>query len=538
MAPSGNVSGNVSGSDLDLRGYARVLWRHKLLITLAVALVVGGAMAFTLTRTPIYRASAKLLVQPSLTESLFDRTLGFRPDAARALRNEILVLRSKPVTAAVAGVLGTAPGVDATASTDTDVITISADSADPERAAEVANTYARAYIEVRLNQTVSELLAATGEIEATIDELDTLITQIEARIAAAPLAEQAARREQARPELASLTEQQALFRQKVRELSVDTALKTGGAQLVTEATAPGVPVSPRPIQNAGLAAVVGLVLGIGLALMREFLDDSIKTKDDLERVVPGLPVLGLIPVVAGWRRSDRAHLAAVHEPSSPAAEAYRTLRTSVQFLAVDRPTGVIQITSAGPGEGKTTTLANLAVTLARAGYRVVVVCCDLRRPRVHEFFGLENAVGLTSVLLGQLPLARAVQTVPGLDRLHVLASGPLPPNPSELLASRRTAEVLSQLRAAGYIVLVDSPPLLPVTDGLVLAKRMDAVLLVAVSGLTTRKEATRSVELLQQVGAPLVGTVLNGVTADATYGYYYASERTTRAPAPQARSAR
>jgi capsular exopolysaccharide synthesis family protein len=187
----------------------------------------------------------------------------------------------------------------------------------------------------------------------------------------------------------------------------------------------------------------------------------------------------------------------------------------------------LQVTSANAREGKTTTLANLAVALARSGQSVVVVCCDLRRPRVHEFFGLDNEIGFTSVLLGKVPLARAVQDVPAQTRLSLLASGPLPPNPSELLSSKRTVEVLGSLQAEFDIVLIDSPPVLPVTDALVLSGRVDATLLIGVAGATTRKEATRAVELLRQVDAPLVGSVLNGVDVEGGYGYndqYYRYE--------------
>jgi non-specific protein-tyrosine kinase len=215
----------------------------------------------------------------------------------------------------------------------------------------------------------------------------------------------------------------------------------------------------------------------------------------------------------------------IEDPTSPAAEAYRTLRTSIQFLGLEQPMRTLQVTSANPQEGKTTTLANLAVALARSGSTVAIVCCDLRRPRVHEFFGLENDVGFTSVLLGKVPLAGAVQEVPDQARLSLLASGPLPPNPSELLSSRRTVEVFGSLQAEYDFVLIDAPPVLPVTDALVLSGRVDATLLVAVAGATTRKEAARAVELLRQVDAPLVGAVLNGVDTEGSYGYAYQSYR-------------
>jgi capsular exopolysaccharide synthesis family protein len=280
-------------------------------------------------------------------------------------------------------------------------------------------------------------------------------------------------------------------------------------------------VSPTPRRNVLLGLLLGLVLGVGSVVLLEHLDDSIKSKEDIERNAPGLMVLGVIPLVPQWRDRTQTRLVAMTEPNSPTAEAYRTLRTSIQFLGLDRSLRVLQVTSPVASEGKSTTLANLAVALSQAGSRVVVVCCDLRRPRIHQFFGVPNEVGLTSVLLGQVPLTKALQSVPGQPRIMVLASGPIPPNPSELLSSQRTADLLSQIANQADIVLVDCPPVLPVTDAAVLARKVDGTLVVASAGMTTTKDLARTIQLLGQVDAPLLGVVLNGGTAEAGYGYTY-----------------
>jgi capsular exopolysaccharide synthesis family protein len=229
----------------------------------------------------------------------------------------------------------------------------------------------------------------------------------------------------------------------------------------------------------------------------------------------------MIPVVGSWKSRSEARVISRVEPSSPAAEAYRSLRTSINFLGVDRSMRIIQVTSSNASEGKTTTIANLAVALARAGERVVIVNCDLRRPRVHEFFGLSDSVGFTNVFLGEMPISTAVQGVPGEPNLRLLASGKLPPNPSELLSSPRTDQIFLALKNQGAIVLVDCPPVLPVTDAAVLSSRVDGTVLVAAAGSTTSKDLARALELLHQVGAPIVGTVLNGVSAESGYGYQY-----------------
>jgi len=318
-----------------------------------------------------------------------------------------------------------------------------------------------------------------------------------------------------------LVTQQGTFKQRLDQIQVDAGLTTGRAQLVTSASIPRTPIKPTPVRSGILALVVGLVLGVGLAFLRDHLDDSIKTKEDLDRAAPGLPVIGLIPEVPEWKDKTAPRVVSLSDSRSAATEAYRTLRTSIQFLGLNGPLRALQITSPGAQEGKSTTIANLAVALAGMGQRVVIVCCDLRRPRIHEFFGLDNAVGLTSVLLGQEPLNVALQNVAERPGLSVLASGPLPPNPADLLSSQRTTEVLKALQGHADIVLVDSPPVLPVTDSLILSAKVDATLLNCLAGVTTRKEISRAAELLRQVDAPLVGTILNGVTEGQPYGYYY-----------------
>jgi len=532
-------------SELELRDYLRVLRRRKLIVVATLVVVVAAAVISSLVQTPVYAAQARLLLQARSTESLFNSQTGQRNDPERLVQTEIEVLNSEPVRDAVRSQLGFSAKASGRAVGQTDVISVRAESTDPKRAAAVANAYATAYIDFRRKQAVDDILAAGEEIQTRVTDLQKQIDALDERSKAeaakarpGDALEQQTLLQSLSAQKAALAAQQGLFKQKLDELKVDSALKTGGAQLVGRASVPISPVRPTPRRNAILAAVMGLLLGVGLAFLRDYFDDSIKTKDDLERAVPGVAAIGIIPAVAGWKAKEEPRVVSVTDPKSSAAEAYRTLRTSIQFLGLEHPMRTLQMTSASAGEGKTTTLANLGVALANAGQNVIVVCCDLRRPRIHEFFGLDNKVGFTSVLLGDVPLPAALQPVPNVARLSLLASGPPPPNPSEMLSSHRAAEVFVALKARSDIVLIDSPPILPVTDALVLSRGVDATLLVCTARSTSRKEATRAAELLRQVDARVVGTVLNGVSSEGGYGEsyqyyrYYSKDEPKKGPGP------
>lgn len=218
--------------------------------------------------------------------------------------------------------------------------------------------------------------------------------------------------------------------------------------------------------------------------------------------------------------SGRPALIAAANPRSPVAEAYRQLRTNIQFSSLDRPCRTLMVTSTSPDEGKSTTLANLAVTIAQTGTAVILVDCDLRRPSLHELFDLGNIAGLTNLFIGEDPPRLLLQET-GIPNLQLLSSGPLPPNPSELLGSNRMGEVIELLQGEAHYLLFDSPPVVAVTDAAVLASRMDGVLLVIQAGRTTRDAAKKAKALLEKVNARLLGVVLNNVAYDASVHSYY-----------------
>ena len=556
-------------NEVELRDLLAVIRRQRSVVFATFLTVVAAALTVSFVQTPVYEGVVEILLQSNRSEEIFapDANTFVAADPAR-VETEIGVMKSLSVRQAVAEELGRPIEVSIEAQGETDLVRLTAESTDPEEAALWANTYAEVYISSRRQQLVDDLQRAITEVQAQLDQIDQQVEQpleeLDAQIEAAETEDQREALEAQREDLVEDVEareetaeaQRSAYATRLNQLQVAANLtQTGGAQIVSEALVPTSPIRPDPMRNGILAGVLGLVLGVGLAFLRENLDDTLKTKDDLQHAAGGLPVLGLIPAVTGWKDREKPRVVTITEPSSAAAEAYRSLRTSVQFIGLDHTIRALQITSPNASEGKTTTLANLAVALARAGERVIVASCDLRRPRIHEFLGLPDGdpakmpnddllrmadedllplagaplrgpsgeLGLTSVLLGKAPLAdglhEALRMVPGEGHLALLPTGPTPPNPSEVLSSGRTAELLDLLKSMCDILLVDSPPILPVTDALVLAKMVDATILVGTAGRTTRKEIHRSVELLHQVDAPLVGAVLNGVDPEGTYGY-------------------
>jgi tyrosine-protein kinase len=275
--------------------------------------------------------------------------------------------------------------------------------------------------------------------------------------------------------------------------------------------------------------VLGLLVGIGLAALREALDTTVKDAAGLAEQADA-PVLSTVPFDT---RARKAPLILADTTRSTRAEALRQLRTNLQFVNVDRPVRTILVTSAGPSEGKSTTACNLAIVFAEAGKRVVLVDADLRRPRLADYLNLEGAVGLTNVLVGQARLEVAVQQWNG-EKVFVLPSGSIPPNPSELLGSRHMTELLRRLEERFDAVIIDTPPLLPVTDAAVLASTVDGVVLVSRCGKTTVSQAKQAANSLKAVGARLLGCVLNmaptrGADAYTYYDYSRPEQRPQRA---------
>ena len=288
-----------------------------------------------------------------------------------------------------------------------------------------------------------------------------------------------------------------------------TAKVVGGPQLNPE------PVSPRPAVNLGFGLLLGLVVGAGGAVLREHLDVTVKSGEQLSEIA-GAPLLAVVPADP---RTPQSPSAAAKDPHSPRAEAYRHLRTNLRFANVDRSVQVLAVTSPLPGEGKSTTALNLAVAYAEAGQSVLLIEADMRCPNLAEYLGLEGAVGLSDLLAGLVDADDVIQRW-GRDRLGFLASGQVPPNPSELVGSAAMAALLEEQRKRFDIIVVDTPPLLPVTDAAALSPCVDGLVLVSRAAKTPQARVAAAMASLRAVDAPLLGCVLNAVRAKEGSGYY------------------
>jgi len=324
---------------------------------------------------------------------------------------------------------------------------------------------------------------------------------------------------------------------KLKETAISQGLRSSNIRVVDPAMIPSTPARPAKARNVMLAFLVGLVGGIGLALLREYLDNTVKTPDDIETLAR-LPSLAVVPQFAGSNGTDkkqrllqgfaanghekRIELVAQHLPKSQMSEAFRALRTSILLSQADHPPQVILVTSALPREGKTTAAANLAVTLAQLGDRTVLVDADLRKPGVGRLLNLGSGkyAGLSSYLAGVSSLDLVTVPHPAIPNLAAIPTGPLPPNPADLLSSHKLADAITELRTKYKFIVIDSPPVMAATDAVILSVQTDGVLLVVRSGETPKEAFTRTRDLLNSVKCRILGVVLNAVDSNAP-DYYY-----------------
>jgi capsular exopolysaccharide synthesis family protein len=507
--------------------YLRVVQRRKGWVISATLLVLAAALAYSFAETKVYTASATVLVQPTTTPGL-DQSGPQNTVGAAQIQTDAQLLTSVPVKDLVyTGIRGVfkgipgAPTPSVKTSPSDDLLTVSASSGTAVGAANIANAYALAFVKIQkqnLNLAYSQVVSSlNNQILALTVQEKLLQKQIPASTTKVSIQTQALE-----TQISALVNEGTGLAQTLAQVKIEQVSATGGVTVTSAAVAPKNPSAPKPSRDGAIGGLAGLVLGLLLAFGVDSVDDTVKSREDIERAFPRLPILGMIPFIESWKTPSEPQIASLDPRPSATSEAYRSLRTALQFARIDRDVKSLLITSAVAIEGKTATLANTAVTFSRSGSRTLVVSADLRRPRIGQFLGMSEEVGLSSVALGTATLDEAIQPVTDVPGLFFLGSGPLPAEAADFLASERVAEIFRSLKESFDIVLIDTPPIVPVTDAIVMTRYVDSVLLVISQGRTRRRSLARMRELLAHASAPIIGAVLNSTTTEARgYGYGY-----------------
>jgi len=514
---------------MELRGYFSIIWKWLWLIVLGTLLAGGTAYVVSRNTTPVYQASTTLLISEGRSPEMSDYSSILTSE--RLARTYSELLKKRPIMEEVISRfdLALTPGelagtVSVQLVRDTQLIELNVEGTDPQLAASIADEIPQVFIEqteamqsVRFASSKENLARQMAILEADMESIQQAIDGL--RSSEAP---DQAELVTLQGNLAQYQNSYSSLLKSYEDIRLTEVQAVNSVIVVEPAQAPQYPIRPRTLQNTLLAAVVGCMLAVGVAFLIEYLDDTIKTPDDVKSAI-NLPTLGAVTRIEGAEVEDK--LVTADSPRSPASEAYRILRTNLQFSAVDKPLRTLMITSASPTEGKSLTAANLGVVMAQTGLSVIIVDTDLRRPTLHRIFQLSREEGLTNALMDGNPTpARYLQST-RVDKLSVLAPGPLPPNPSELLASERMASFIEYLKECADIVIFDSPPCLAVTDAAVLSRQVDGVLLVVDAGASRRELAARAVGDLRKVGCNILGAVLNNLSPrESGYYYYYYAE--------------
>lgn len=528
--------------DLDIKVYARIIWHWAWLIVLCAISAAVAAYFMSSISIPVYQASATLLVNEGRGASVNMQDLLTSERIARTYSELIKRASTMEQVAARFNVEPTVlndalTAVNVTPVRDTQLIRISIEGTSAQLVAAVADTLPVVFIEEIKSVQSSRFDEARTNLHDRIEEISQQIEQTQIsidRIDNSPTAEESVELNRQRSRLNQLQSNYNSLLLSLENLNLTAAQSSDSITVVEQPIIPSAPIRPRVLVNTLLAAVVGAMLALGVIFLIEYLDDRVKTPSELSQIVDA-PVLGTItamPAVKkqGWRSKrnvEERQIIAAKEPRHPITEAYRALRSNLQFASVDLTLDTLLVTSANASEGKTTTISNLAVVLAQSGKSVILVDCDLRRPRLHRVFDCSQSPGLTEAML-----AEAESIVPYLhktevENLRIFPSGQIPPNPADLLGSKRMQRMIERMKEEADVILFDAPPLLVVTDAAILAQSVKGVVLVIDATNTVRTALIRSLDTLQRANANLFGIVINRLVRTPrsyeyyTYGSYY-----------------
>jgi capsular exopolysaccharide synthesis family protein len=511
---------------MELRHYAQLARKWLWLVILCAVLAGGAAYVVSKKSTPIYQASTKLLVNQASTASQLSPGYTDILSSQQLARTYANLLADGPVVEGMAQRLGLPTDqrsisrlqrdISVAPIRDTQLLEVKVEGPDPTLIALIANTLPAVFIDRNQQMQLGRVSGLKTSLEKEITSVQDDIARAQSGLSSDP---EEAQRQRLETSLAQYRTTLSSLANNYNQIRIAEAQATNNVVIAKPAIVPLSPVRPRTMTNVLLAMIVGGMLAVGAAFLVEYLDDSVKSPDDVTRVT-GLSTLGAIARLKDAAGTQRQLISWV-QTKAPETEAYRTLRTNIQFSSVDKPIRTLLVTSSGPGEGKSTTAANLAVVMAQTGQKVILVDTDLRRPVVHKTFGVPNNVGITTTLLAGQDVDLSAYLQPTeIENLAVLTSGPIPPNPSELLGSRRMGHVIERLSQAADLVIFDTPPVLVVTDASVLGRQVDGVLLVADAGGTREQALVQTVGELRKTGVNILGIALNRLDSRSR-GYYY-----------------
>ena len=582
---------------MELKEYLRIVKHWAWLWVLG--LVLGGAGGYFSSnyQIPVYQTSTRGMIMRPPQEGISDYTY---LSTQQLTQTYVQLVTTSPVLEAASAEVGyeiELEQINVQQIRDTQVIQLTVEDDNPERASQIANVLVTKLIEQndtfqagRFNSAEASLQIQIHQMETQISGLQTIINQVsnqnlqeqidqleeqiaplqqeiltlEQEIAALPnyitenkvlIAQKQARIDQIKPllsvyqeiysnlivlgkpiqggsddpQLVQLQSTLGLYQQiyinilnSLETIRLARLQNTPNIVQIEPASVPDVPIRPRTMMNTVLATVVGLMLAVGIIFLVEHLDDTLKTPDEVERAL-GVPVLGFIADMQYKGKDGEVYVA--RQPRSPVSEAFRLLRTNLEYASVQKPIRTLLVTSPEPSEGKTTVAVNLAAIYSQAKRSVVLVDADMRHPNVHRYMGLTNRDGLSNLFREQITVSKVARNRVDLPKLTILTTGNLPPNPAELLGSDRMSWILEELHTGAEMVIIDTPPSL-VADAQVLAAKVDAVLIVIKPGKTSAEAARSSIELYRRAGARVVGVVLNRIPRNRPYyygGYKYYS---------------
>jgi len=516
----------------DLRAFTKAIFAHKLLILASVLLVSVTTFITSINQEPVYEASSVLMLrQKDIGSSMFLGNLinQFGGQAERSLQDQATLMTARPSLEKVIDKLKLkqkpdelAAQIDVKVERSSNIMTVNVVNDSPYRAKAIANMLVATHLEVTKKSSINELSRAADQVNIKLKDAEDEIIALAKETA--KYRSEAPDDLQAKLDLA--VRLYVMMAEKHEQLNIAKELRTSDVQLVSPAVAPEDPISPKPLRNTTLAVFAGLAVGLMFALGLEQLDNKIRTAEEVEEAY-GLPLIGMIPY--NPTMAKRSEIVVHRGATSPTAEAYRMVRTNLEFFSAGEPIRALMVTSANPNEGKSSFSINLAAAFAHTGLKVILMSADLRRPTIQNFVGASNENGLSAYLGGYIPDIDQIIVGSPVDGLDIIPGGRVPPNPAELLGSDRMAKLMVALKDRADLVIVDTPPVLSVADARVVSRYTDAVLVISDHTSTTKEDGQKVRTTLSNTDIRQLGVVLNKVPSKelGSYGYYGQGDRSS-----------